>query len=183
MRKATKLALLAAVMVSAAAGGYYLRQSTSENSALREEKTDLGVQVSPRLPPFELPDLSGVLRRAEEWHGQLLIINFWATWCPPCREEIPMFIELQRRYRDRGLQFVGIAIDDPASVVAYVEAVGVNYPILIGDLIGIELSKTMGNQSGGLPFTAVVDRRGKIVLANVGVLTVEDAEAVLSAHL
>lgn len=183
MTKGINIAVLAAVMVCAAAAGYYLRESTSDKDVLGGEKTELSTQRSRELPPFQLPDLSGVLRRADEWHGQLLVINFWATWCPPCREEIPVFVELQRRYAERGLQFVGIAIDDPGPVAAYVEAVGINYPILIGQLAGIELSKVMGNDSGGLPFTAVVDRRGQIVLANVGVLTAEDAEAVLLANL
>ena len=183
MAGVNKIAVLAVIMASAAAAGYYLRESTTKTDTSAPIRIAVSPQPAEKLPPFELPDLNGALRRSEEWNGQLLVLNFWATWCAPCREEIPVFIELQDSYQERGVQFVGIAIDEPGPVRAYVEELGVNYPILVGQLAGIELSRILGNQSGGLPFTAVVDRRGRVVLANVGVLTAEEAETVLSAHL
>ncbi|MCP4044224.1 MAG: TlpA family protein disulfide reductase, partial [Gammaproteobacteria bacterium] len=67
-------------------------------------------------PEFSLNDLTGTPRRVREWDGRLLFVNFWATWCPPCLREIPTFIELQDRYGSRGLQFLGVAVQDPVPV-------------------------------------------------------------------
>ena len=115
------------------------------------------------LPAFTLPDLSGQQRSISEWRGKILIINFWATWCPPCRKEIPEFIKLQHELGDRGLQFIGIAIEEKASVEKYVDLVNINYPILIAEDTGITLSQKMGNTINALPFTIVVDSNGNIV--------------------
>ena len=83
-------------------------------------------------PAFSLPDVSGQMQDVSQWDGQLLVINFWATWCAPCRHEIPIFVELQTLYAERGLQFVGIAIDDPASINEFAAEVGMNYPACTG---------------------------------------------------
>ena len=72
-------------------------------------------------PGFELKDLDGELRNANEWNGQVMVVNFWATWCPPCRKEMPAFIELQEKYGSLGLQFVGIALDDAQKVEDFIE--------------------------------------------------------------
>ena len=130
------------------------------------------------LPAFAYPDLEGVSRSSEEWLGQVLIINFWATWCPPCLREIPDFIEFQERHGARGLQFVGIAIDSEQDVADYARRVGVNYPILLGETDAIALSQSLGNRFSGLPFSAVFDRKGKLVHTQAGELSRADIEEV-----
>lgn len=110
-----------------------------------------------------LPDLSGTPQTLANWRGKVLVINFWATWCPPCLEEIPHFVRLQQRLGKRGLQFVGIAVDDRDRVAAFVRQYQINYPILIGQLNAIELSEMAGNKRGGLPYTLVLDRSGDVV--------------------
>ena len=97
-----------------------------------------------------------------------MVVNFWATWCAPCREEMPEFVRAQREFGPRGLQLVGIAVDEPDKVVQFAEELGLNYPALIGGYGAIELSKTLGNQLSALPFTIVIDRTGALVRTQLG---------------
>jgi thiol-disulfide isomerase/thioredoxin len=112
---------------------------------------------------FSLPDVSGVQRNVSEWQGKVLVINFWATWCPPCRKEIPEFVALQEQYGDKGLQFVGIAIEEREPVSEYLNTIKINYPILIGGDKGIALAQQLGNIINAVPFTIVVNRQGQII--------------------
>jgi len=118
-----------------------------------------------------LPDLAGRIQNLSQWQGRVLVLNFWAPWCPPCRKEIPDFIRLQERHGKAGLQFVGVALDDPDKVAAFVDKTGINYPILLGGEDGSALSMAAGNRLGGLPFTAVFDRRGNAVATLTGGVT------------
>lgn len=132
------------------------------------------------LPDFHYKDLEGMVHYGSEWRDQILVLNFWATWCPPCKKETQTFIELQEQFGDKGVQFVGIAIDDPESVQKFVGDHGVNYPILLGDMGAVELSRKMGNRFDGLPFTLVAKPREGIVLRHLGELTREKLEPLLS---
>lgn len=132
---------------------------------------------------FQLPDLAGKAHRLEEWRGKVVVLNFWATWCPPCREEIPLFIELQKRHGAQGLQFVGIAIDDAAAVAAYQREIGINYPSLLGGDSGLSLMSAYGNTAGGLPFTVILDRNGRITARKIGAYRRTQLEPLLSPLL
>ncbi len=113
-------------------------------------------------PDFSLMDVSGQSRNVSEWQGKVLVINFWATWCPPCLEEIPHFIKLQDKYGDQGLQFLGIALEDVDDVMNFANKLGINYPLLVGEQEVIKLGVKLGNRIGGLPYTVILDRRGNI---------------------
>jgi thiol-disulfide isomerase/thioredoxin len=117
-----------------------------------------------------LPDTAGREHAISQWRGKVVVVNFWATWCAPCREEMPLFVAAQREHGPRGLQFVGIAIDEPDKVRRFVEEIGVNYPALIGGYGALELSKTLGNSVMALPFSIVIRRDGTIAHTQLGEL-------------
>ncbi len=133
---------------------------------------------TPGSPIFELvlADLKGQPQGLGQWRGKLLIVNYWATWCLPCREEMPGFSRLQDRYRDKGVQFVGISIDSVAKIAEFVKATPVAYPLLIGDIGVMENSAALGNTRQALPFTAVFDRQGRLVSTKLGRLPEADLE-------
>ena len=123
-----------------------------------------------QLPTFSLQTLDGKPWQPEDYREHVLIINFWATWCPPCRKEMPLFVDLQREFEERKVTFVGIAIDNPESVRSYVENNGINFPILLGDPGGSELSQKLGNEMVGLPYTVIVARDGTIHTRHIGAI-------------
>jgi len=113
-------------------------------------------------PAFVLRDLKGIPRTVEAWDGKVLVLNFWATWCQPCRREIPALMDLQKKYGNRGLQIIGIAIDDRDDVEKFVSRLGVNYPILAGGDDAMEAATEYGNEIGVVPYSVVVSRTGYI---------------------
>ncbi len=123
------------------------------------------------LPEFNLPDLLGNRHAINEWQGKVRVINFWATWCPPCLKEMPEFNGLQRQYASKGLQVIGIALDDIDPVKEFVAANKIDYPILMGEEQGIKLARDLGNVTETVPFTAIVDKSGAIVKTHMGELT------------
>ena len=137
--------------------------------------------IGRRRPDFRLKDVDGLPRKVGEWDGRPLIINFWASWCLPCRREIPAFIHLQERYAARGLQFVGIAIDERDAVRTYAEGLGVefNYPVLVGADEAIDVARAYGNETGILPYTVAIDRRGYIVQVQFGEFPQKDLEPLI----
>jgi thiol-disulfide isomerase/thioredoxin len=125
------------------------------------------------LPEFSLTDLSGKKRSIKEWQGKVLVINFWATWCPPCLKEMPEFTALQSQYSDKGLQFLGIALDDTEPVKEFIASQNINYPILMGEDKGTKLAHDLGNIVNTVPFTVIVDKKGLVVKSHMGELTGE----------
>lgn len=126
------------------------------------------------LPSFSLPDTAGQNHEIDEWRGKILVLNFWATWCPSCREEIPGLVALQAQYGAQGVQIIGIALEDKAPVEDYVDFFKIDYPILIAGEQGMALAKQMGNRAEAIPFTVVVDQGGTIRHRHLGKL--EQAE-------
>jgi thiol-disulfide isomerase/thioredoxin len=124
-------------------------------------------------------DLAGNSRRIAEWQGRVLACNFWATWCAPCREEIPLLMATRDKYLSSGFEVVGIAIDNAAKVRQYSSTVGISYPILLADTGGLELMHRLGNISGGLPYTVVLDPKGRPIYRKLGALRQGDLDAVL----
>lgn len=114
------------------------------------------------------PDLQGKSRALGEWQGKIIVLNLWATWCGPCREEIPVMIKIQEKYRDRGVVFLGLALDEKLPVEKYAEEMGINYPVLLDDMASSEFARRIGNKNGLLPYTVLVDRSGKIVTTKLG---------------
>ena len=155
--------LFAVVTGAAVALGILVHVQTSPR-----EPVETPPPSAARLLAASLPDLQGHPQRFDQWRGKILVVNFWATWCVPCRKEIPEFIQVQKEYGPKGLQIVGVAIDQTDKVKPYAAEVGINYPVLIGDQDGIELSRVAGNSVGALPFTIVLDRTGSPISNQLG---------------
>tara|TARA_Y100001936_G_scaffold252558_1_gene312749 strand:- start:37900 stop:38454 length:555 start_codon:yes stop_codon:yes gene_type:complete len=131
----------------------------------------------------DLPDLKGKNQPISQWKGKILIVNFWATWCEPCRIEMPEFIKLQEELRDKELLIIGIAIDQKNKVQQYSKDIGINYPVLIGGMEAMELSEAAGNNHAVLPYTVIFNRSGEIVSTHVGLITRDKIEPVLKSLL
>jgi thiol-disulfide isomerase/thioredoxin len=130
-----------------------------------------------------LPDLQGQSQRLEQWRGKVLVVNFWATWCAPCREEIPIFVKLQDRHAAQGLQFVGISIDQADKTREFATTFQINYPVLIGTFDTVEVSRQAGNKRRVLPYTIILDRKGEIIATELGGLSEERLAAILKPLL
>jgi len=163
------------------------KNSDAEEVNTNNQQTDTATTTIAKIgsyrPEFSLPDIEGEQHKLSDWDGKVLIINFWATWCPPCRKETPMFVALQEQYGEQGLQFIGVAIDEKDNVIDFADTYGVNYPMLLGDLEAINISKQYGNRFGTLPYTVIVDRQGKITFIQRGELHKETAEKEIKALL
>lgn len=139
--------------------------------------------ASTQRPDFALKDVSGKLRNINEWDGKVLLVNFWASWCPPCVREIPDFVRLHETYQDKGFVIIGIALDEKQDVIDFIEPIGVEYPILVAPEKGVALTQLYGNRLGILPFSVIVDRKGKIISSHRGELDFEAAEQLIKPLL
>ena len=128
------------------------------------------------------PDLNGKMQPLSQWSQRILVINFWATWCAPCVEEIPMLVKMQTTYASVGLQIVGIAADSSANVANFVKKLKINYPVLPDESAAIEFSKRVGNRLGLLPYSIVLNPAGEIVMTKLGVLTEAELIAVVEKY-
>lgn len=122
---------------------------------------------------FSFPDVDGRMQAVSQWRGKILVINFWATWCPPCVKEMPAFVQWQREFQAGGVQFVGISLDDQKSVADYLQRTPVNYPILVAGDEGSTLAQQLGNVINAVPFTIIVDSQGQIIHRQPGELSRE----------
>src|SRR5256885_5195211 len=139
------------------------------------EPSDAGALLA-----LSLPDVQGTPQRLAQWRGKVLIVNFWATWCEPCREEMPQFVQAQRELGPKGVQFVGIAVDQRDKVIQFAKELDLNYPALIGGYDAMELSKPLGNRLSALPFTVILDRNGHVAHTQLGPLKPGQLRAIVS---
>jgi len=188
--------VIALVVAIAAAGGYFAQRALTERHAVtaaaepatvrpeapgqlsREPQTP-SPTVPETLPDVTLPDRSGTPRSLVSWKGKPLIINFWATWCGPCRQEIPLLNTLRKERAADRLEVIGIAIDEQQAVLKYAKEIGIEYPVLMGEQEGYEAAEKFGVASLVLPFSVFVDSQGRIVTLKVGELHAGQAAAIL----
>lgn len=126
-----------------------------------------------RRPDFTLPDLQGQPRSVDEFEGTVRVINFWATWCKPCRKEVPMLIAAQKEFGPRGLQVIGVAVDTREAAAPFADRYGINYPVLAAPTEGARVQDDYtaeGSPAGVLPYTVIVDRDGDMVHHVAGAL-------------
>jgi len=139
------------------------------------------VAADTRRPDFTLTDMQGQSRTMDEWDGKVVLVDFWASWCVPCRHEMPLFNELRAKYGDQGFEVLGVAADDVEKVEKFLAEVQVDFPIIYGEMFGVmDISKEYGNSFGGLPFSTFVDRDGNMrYTQKPGEMTYDEAEEVL----
>jgi len=184
MTKKNSTLLLVSLAVAGLIAGYFFNNWQHEQKLAETKVAASGKAVISNVRPlFKLKDIEDKIRDVKEWDGQVLMINFWATWCPPCRREMPAFIELQEKYKDKGFTIIGVALDEKQAVIDFTDPMGVNYPLLLAEDEGIVLTKAYGNHLGVLPFTVIVDRKGNIVHRQRNELTYKQVEGMIKPLL
>jgi thiol-disulfide isomerase/thioredoxin len=127
-------------------------------------------------------DARGGQHTLAEFSGKVTVVNFWATWCTPCREEMPGFVKLQERWQVHGVQFIGLAQDDPEKVAAFGRELGINYPLWLGGAEVMDLSRRLGNRLGVLPHTVLLDAQGRVIDSRIGIFSESLLQSRLSAN-
>ena len=183
---------VALVLLACAAGGFLLQRFTwprptlypaAAASAPPRAQPAAEAPPAPRSIPERVPDLAlpgpdGLVHRLSEWKGRPLLINFWATWCEPCRREIPLLKALRHERQADALQVVGIAVDYPAAVRKYAAERAIDYPVLVGEQGGLAAVSAFGMDTV-LPFSVFADPAGRVVALKVGELHRDEAEFIL----
>lgn len=179
--------LYVVVALAAVAAGYYLSTHISSpgtvNMPAVAATTHSSNLIGSYRPDFKLAGQSGEFVTPDDFPDKTVLINFWATWCAPCLEEMPMLVELQAQYADAGLLVLGIALDDIEKVQEFVQEFDISYPILVGMTDVMEANRDYGNLSGALPYTVLLDTDGIIQWQYSGALQHDELVAVLQQHL
>ena len=162
--------LLAAVGAAAALGGAGL-------AWLRYQPETLSAQAEVGLWQLELATPQGTLLRLAALRGKPLLLNFWATWCPPCVEELPLLSRFYQENAGKGWQVLGLAVDQQDAVKRFLAQAPVSFPVVLAGTAGIELYRSLGNLSGGLPFTVVLGSDGRVAHRKMGKITADDLQA------
>lgn len=170
-RQALALALVCLVSAATGFGAYHWWQARAP------------APVAELRPDLQFRDLDGQLQKLSQWDGKLVLLNFWATWCAPCLKEIPLLVEAQRQYGPRGLQIVGLAMDQVEPVRRFQERLAINYPLLVGDADVVMAMDAFGDQFGAFPFSVLIAPDGRILDRVSGDLSREEIEAWIKGNL
>ena len=171
---------VAVILAAAAAAGYFAQQyfRTTEQPGVTTEPEHNALS-SGRIA-FEMPDLNGRMHKLSDWDGEARLVNFWATWCEPCRREIPLLKKVQSEKADKGLQIIGIAVEYAEDVLPYAEQAEFNYPILVGQEEAMDAAEQSGVNFIGLPFTMVISADGDLVNVHTGEIKAEHIERIVT---
>lgn len=184
MRAASRFLMLFTLLTGTAGAGLIVYQWTlgpvvAAVSATSFTVNDVKANKKPLRPEFSLADVQGKTHSIREWDGKIILLNFWATWCPPCQREMPAFVKLQDKYGKLGFQIIGVAIDQKQAVLDFADSIGVNYPMLIGELDAVDVAKRYGNERGQLPYSVIIDQSKRVILVKRGEITHEEIEKVI----
>lgn len=172
MKRSTILVLATAIL-AATLGLLWGQWSTTPRSA---ESGAAGALLN-----RSLPDANGQSHDLAQWKNKPLVVNFWATWCAPCVEEMPELSELQADIAPAGMQILGIGIDSAENIAQFASKHGISYPLYVGGVNATELARSLGNRSGGLPFTVLIDANGEVRKSYLGRLKMEELRADLAS--
>ena len=153
------------VVILSGLSGWFLLQKNFAINAINSPQQDKAVKVSnaQALINSSFPDIKGQQQAFKQWQGKIIVLNFWATWCPPCREEMPELSAMQDQYKNQNMVIVGLSTDDLEKTKEFILSSPVHYPILAGDIEAMNLAETLGNNRGILPYTVIIDTQGKVV--------------------
>ena len=168
-----KILVFVAIAILSAVFGAYV--SVKKQSSSEPDSTAVA-----SLMKANLPDTQGQTHTLSEWRGKVLLVNFWATWCPPCVEEMPELVDLQNSSEIKNLQIVGIGVDSPSNIQQFTKKFQISYPILVAGMEGTEIARALGNQAGGLPFTVLIDADGRVSQTYLGRLNMNRVKADLA---
>ncbi|MFT3906241.1 MAG: TlpA disulfide reductase family protein [Steroidobacteraceae bacterium] len=175
-----QLAAAGARTEGGASGATAVPGTTASADAPDSEGAPTPRPVPETLPDIRLQDLNGQMHALRDYSGRPLLVNFWATWCAPCRREIPLLQKLRQRHAAQRVEVLGIAVDFKDAVAEYVKATPIGYPLLVGEQDGLDAAQKFGMELV-LPFTVFVDAQGRIIAMKVGELHEEEAETILAA--
>ena len=162
--------LLVIVVVSSAIIGARVYLDLNQPPEIDERPNVSVIDAPMQMPEFSLRDTAGTMQSVSQWSGQAKLINFWATWCAPCRREMPLLQTLHTEQAKTGIQVIGVAIDRQADVQSYIAESGVTYPILWGEGDGLAVSDSFGVTELALPFTVLVSANDEILTIYIGEL-------------
>ncbi len=168
-----KILVFVAIAILSAVFGAYV--SVEKQSSVEPDSAAVAT-----LMKANLPDTQGQTHALSEWRGKVLLVNFWATWCPPCVEEMPELVELQNSSEVKNLQIVGIGVDSPSNIQQFTKKFQISYPILVAGMEGTEIARALGNQAGGLPFTVLIDSEGRVRQTYLGRLNMNQVKVDLA---
>lgn len=172
MKPSTKFAAIPVLAIAAAVAGFLFARPAHEQPPDRQAMLQKAVNLKPadRAPNFALPDLDGELHALSQWHGDVRLLNFWATWCGPCRDEVPALVALQEQYGDQGFQIIGIATDEPGTQVVkdFAAKYKINYPLLMDNGHAGNIARHLGFNLIGLPATILIDGDANIISYHLG---------------
>jgi peroxiredoxin len=151
----------------------------SDFAASLEDAPPAAVKIPEYLPSFSLEDRTGKPTSIATWAGKSLVLNFWATWCAPCRREIPLLQALQGELDPHDVTIVGIAVDHREDVAAFADQLKIRYPLLVGEQDALDVAAAFGVKSPAFPFTVFTDRRGEVVALFLGELHRPQANLIL----
>jgi len=180
MKKTALWAGIGCAAIALAIAGDFARRSllapeADKPSSVAVAPADLDA-ASEALFRQRFPDAHGNEQALEQWRGKVLVVNFWATWCAPCRVEMPEFAEVSQQYAGAGVQFIGIGIDSAANILKFEQATPMPYPLLVAGPQALGLASLFGNTAQALPFTVIIDRQGKVSNIKLGVLKRSELE-------
>jgi thiol-disulfide isomerase/thioredoxin len=168
--------LIAVIALIAGSAGYLFSRKQHAPSASQPPTASAQSSVN-TLMDIQFATSTGQWQKLAAWKGKVLVVNYWATWCPPCREEMPMFSALHEKYQANGVQFVGIGIDSVDKIREYQMSEKIAYPLLVGTLDAMRNSQSLGNTAQALPFTVLINRQGQLDTVKLGKLTEAELEA------
>jgi peroxiredoxin len=171
------------IALAMALAGFFASRQFFDEPLPASRLSEGGVIVGQQRPEFHIASLAGDIVSSKNLDGRVLLLNFWATWCEPCRREMPMLVDLQAEFGARGLQVLGIAVDDPGAAREFAMTYDISYPVLVGMGEAMNMSAAYGNTDGVLPYSVLVDREGVVRWQYVGEISLNDITTLLQRFL